>query len=121
MSSSTVLTYSRFYCGGHFTDLYQVEDAIREYEHDAQQCQQKILAYALMTQPKEMLNLEPDVSPIDIIPNVIETLFDEYDQANARLSFLYDLKEHWKNCHNGNEPIEIQEDNFDKKAYINLE
>lgn len=33
----------------------------------------------------------------------------------------YDLKEHWKNCHNGNEPIEIQEDNFDEKAYLNLE
>lgn len=121
MSRYTFLTYSREYCGDVFFTLMDVERAIDENEKVQNNCKQQLLSYALMTEPNKMLDLEDGLGAIDVIPSTIETILDTLEEATNKLSFLYDLKEHWDACHNNGAPIERKEDEFYKKAYLNLD
>lgn len=121
MSRSTILTYSREYYGEIFQTLMDVEKSIKENEKIKIDCEQQLLAYALMTEPSEMLNLEEGLGAIDIIPQNIENIIDTLEEAFYKLSFLYDLKENWSACHNKDIPIEKNEMDFYKKAYLNLD
>lgn len=83
-----------------YTDIYQVDEDIRDCKDMIQMYQKKLSQLAFMTEPKKCCPEEWNDYPLDWIQNELRECFEELDDYYWQLSKLEILKDSWDKCHN---------------------
>ena len=82
-----------------YTDIYQVDEDIRECKDMIQMYQKKLSQLAFMTEPKKCCPKEFIDYPLDWIQNELRECFEELEDYYWQLSKLEILKYSWDKCH----------------------
>lgn len=87
-----------------YNSLYEVENDIEECKSMIQLYTDKLRSYALMTDPRKMLNCEDcegnPIDPIDFINTEFNRIIEEMDDYKHDLFKLEYLSDNWSACHN---------------------
>lgn len=82
-----------------YNSISEVYDAIWKQKEIINNCKNYIYSLAIMTQPRELLNIDDDRDPIYVISDLVSDTIQDLKEAYVRLYKLELLKDNWNNCH----------------------